>query len=315
MLKNILYFLAGAAVGGTVAAMVTKKILDAEKDKEITRAVDGFRDAYASRKEIDEDYVSRHPSNRESITPEGVVSRYAKNIKINEVNGEEEELTSFYEQSSLVQSDPASEKRTDYRGEGPKEIDVGDDLEDINDYVNDKGGDNDEDNDQDISNDTTEDERDDEDSKNMSEERQEFIRKAKQDGLNPIPYVITKTEFMDTKPGYDKICADYYVDDPAEIVCEAETKEIIDEVDKYVGKANLKRFGEASENKDIVYVRNDYFGIDYEILRVPKENYISTPQANAMKFTKKDLQDNKLVQKILNKKRFEGDVDESEEDN
>lgn len=77
--------------------------------------------------------------------------------------------------------------------------------------------------------------------------------------FNNRPYVIKPEEFGD-KDDYDCISLTYYSDG----VLTDEDNEIIEDVDCVVGSNSLKHFGEYED--DSVFVRNDIFKCDYEIL-------------------------------------------------
>lgn len=80
------------------------------------------------------------------------------------------------------------------------------------------------------------------------------------------PYVISLSEFTEDKQHYDKISWCYYEGD--DVLCD-ENEEPISEgsVEETVGDA-LVRFGDGSDDENIVYVRNDKISCDYEISRV-----------------------------------------------
>ena len=79
------------------------------------------------------------------------------------------------------------------------------------------------------------------------------------------PYVITFEQFNEEYDRYDKETMTYYAgDDTLADECEG----IVDDVNDLVGDS-LSRFGENSEDPDVVYVRNDSLEIDYEIVRSP----------------------------------------------
>lgn len=82
-----------------------------------------------------------------------------------------------------------------------------------------------------------------------------------------VPYVIALAEFATEEQQYDKQTVTYYAQDDV-LVDDAERP--IDDVDGTVGTVNLGFFGQASEDADIVYVRNDKRDIDFEIIRVDK---------------------------------------------
>lgn len=77
-------------------------------------------------------------------------------------------------------------------------------------------------------------------------------------------YVIPLDSFVDEMIGYDKITLGYYAEDD---VLVDDNEDIIDDVDYVIGHAALERFGDGSEDDDIVYVRNERTGADYEVIR------------------------------------------------
>lgn len=81
------------------------------------------------------------------------------------------------------------------------------------------------------------------------------------------PYVITADEFGDASLGYDKSTIFYYNNDDT---LADENEEIIPDPDAIVGEDALLNFGESSGDKDIVHVRNERLGIDYEVIRLHK---------------------------------------------
>lgn len=74
------------------------------------------------------------------------------------------------------------------------------------------------------------------------------------------PYVISPDEFAEDGE-YDKVSLTLYADN----VLTDEEDEPIDNVDEIVGEVNLSSFGAFED--DCVFVRNDSFKADYEILR------------------------------------------------
>lgn len=90
------------------------------------------------------------------------------------------------------------------------------------------------------------------------------------------PYVITIEAFTDDCQDYEKLSLYYYDDDDTLI---DERQEVLPDVDALVGDA-LTRFGEGSNDPDIVYVRNERMSCDYEIVRYEKgyqEEFLGIP--------------------------------------
>ena len=79
-----------------------------------------------------------------------------------------------------------------------------------------------------------------------------------------VPYVIMHDEFFQGELGYETISYTYYEGDGALV---DEKDRPVEEADKMIGEDNLTRFGHASKDKNIVYVRNDLLELDFEIVR------------------------------------------------
>ena len=77
---------------------------------------------------------------------------------------------------------------------------------------------------------------------------------------NDDPYVIDPSEFGE-EPGYDTMTLTYFADG----VLVDDVDDIVEEADVVVGLENLKLFEEFGATA--VYVRNDIYRTDYEILR------------------------------------------------
>jgi hypothetical protein len=76
------------------------------------------------------------------------------------------------------------------------------------------------------------------------------------------PYVISFKEFMEDEEHYDKISIEWFEFDNT---LADDREQIIPDVDEMVGRRNLSRFGQGSEDPNIVYVRNEHLHIDFEI--------------------------------------------------
>lgn len=76
------------------------------------------------------------------------------------------------------------------------------------------------------------------------------------------PYLIKPDEFGEAY-GYERVSLTYYADG----VLTDEYDDPIECVDEVVGLESLEHFGDNEEDPDTVYVRNDFFRIDYEIMR------------------------------------------------
>lgn len=84
----------------------------------------------------------------------------------------------------------------------------------------------------------------------------------------PDPYIISLEEFTEGEEHYDKVTLYFY--DVDEALAE-EDETLIDDPEAIVGANNLTAFGDMSDgDPDTIYVRNERFAIDYEIIRLPK---------------------------------------------
>ena len=73
------------------------------------------------------------------------------------------------------------------------------------------------------------------------------------------PYLISVDQFADEHDDYRKASCTYYTED--KVICETSHNEKIDP--RYIGQDNLDMLSDS--NIDIIYVRNEYLEIDYEI--------------------------------------------------
>lgn len=94
----------------------------------------------------------------------------------------------------------------------------------------------------------------DDDEEEETEEREERFSNE--------PYVISVKEFMNDKEEYDKITVTYFEGDDA--LCD-EREQIIPDVEGTVGTDSLTKFGHLSDDKNVVYVRNDVSETDFEV--------------------------------------------------
>lgn len=83
------------------------------------------------------------------------------------------------------------------------------------------------------------------------------------------PFVISREEFDEGYPHFDKITITYYAEDD---VLADEQDEIITDIEAVVGYDSLSRFGDMSDDDCVVYVRNGRLGADYEII-LTQESY------------------------------------------
>jgi hypothetical protein len=81
------------------------------------------------------------------------------------------------------------------------------------------------------------------------------------------PHVITLEEFAEEMDNYDKLTIYYYEDDDT---LADEDEQIIEDIANIIGDEALSRFGDGSDDPEVVYVRNDKLEIDYEVIRLSK---------------------------------------------
>jgi hypothetical protein len=78
------------------------------------------------------------------------------------------------------------------------------------------------------------------------------------------PYVISHEEFVAGEEGHDREVLTYYEDDEVLV----DTRDVpVPDNDVTVGDDNLRRFGHGSHDNNVVYVRNEKLGLDFEIVR------------------------------------------------
>lgn len=77
-------------------------------------------------------------------------------------------------------------------------------------------------------------------------------------------YILTKNEFFLNEVGHEQEQLTYYEDDD---VLATNKDEIVTDVVVQVGSDCLTKFGYGSEDNDTVYVRNESWNTDYEIIR------------------------------------------------
>lgn len=106
-----------------------------------------------------------------------------------------------------------------------------------------------------------------------NEEKLEALRKARED--KKLPYPIDAAEFHNTQQWYEKITLTYFEGND---VLTDDREDPIDNPEELVGTDYKKFFGVIDESEpDIVMIRNDSNGCDYEICRVPA-SYAGSPQ-------------------------------------
>jgi hypothetical protein len=99
------------------------------------------------------------------------------------------------------------------------------------------------------------------------EDRDEFVNKAAGAvNSNDPPFVIDRGTYAFDDEGqyYDKTTVTYY---PSHRVLLDEDDEVVDEPGIVVGWRNLSRFGDESEDPDVVFVRNRRLRTDYEVVK------------------------------------------------
>jgi hypothetical protein len=93
--------------------------------------------------------------------------------------------------------------------------------------------------------------------------------KATRPAIHPgakAPYVIGVDEYMNTEVGYDQVSLTYYEGDDV-VVDITDTIVTINRVEETIGRDNLTRFGELSEDDNVVYIRCEKFNMDFEVTR------------------------------------------------
>ena len=86
---------------------------------------------------------------------------------------------------------------------------------------------------------------------------------APKEGVADAPYVITDQQFVNEKRNYDKITL-YYYDGNGVLV--DQTESIQQDIDELIGRESLNHFDETE--KGALFVRNENFGTDFEVLMV-----------------------------------------------
>lgn len=76
-------------------------------------------------------------------------------------------------------------------------------------------------------------------------------------------YILTKEEFLQAEAGYAQVTLTYYEGD--EVLAD-ERDQPIEDLFVTIGENNL-RFGYRSDDKNIVYLRNERLGLDFEIVK------------------------------------------------
>lgn len=101
------------------------------------------------------------------------------------------------------------------------------------------------------------------DEENVKEKRLNQLASQEHPTDNEYPYIIDEDEYANPDPAYEKMTVNYFMDD--DVLIDALSHEMID-IKTTVGSENIA-YLRTSED-DILYVRNDKTGFDYEIERL-----------------------------------------------
>ena len=77
-----------------------------------------------------------------------------------------------------------------------------------------------------------------------------------------MPYVISREDYEENLGGYDRLALTYY--DGDDTLCDINGS-VVDDKDRFVGIYNLDYFGHASDDPNVVYIRNERVGVEYEV--------------------------------------------------
>lgn len=129
----------------------------------------------------------------------------------------------------------------------------------------------------------------------------EVVQRAEIMDLNTPPFVISHNSFSYDEEGedYAKITLTYF---PRHRMLLDDEEDPIDDVANYVGWGNLKRFGDESNDADVVFIRNHRLQTDFEVVRdeendlplhvkygMPKEEFNVGRAAGVIKIRPEDL--------------------------
>lgn len=78
------------------------------------------------------------------------------------------------------------------------------------------------------------------------------------------PYVISFEEFNENEEGHEQATLAYFAGDDTIV---DQKDQPIDNTEYFVGDDNLLRFGHGSNDRNVVYVRNERLSMDFEIIR------------------------------------------------
>ena len=81
------------------------------------------------------------------------------------------------------------------------------------------------------------------------------------------PYVIHQDEFKENNNDYTQLTWTYYA---ADNILLDEHDEVVVRPELTVGEMNLKRFGDGSDDENVVFIRNDRIEIEWEVCRTLK---------------------------------------------
>jgi hypothetical protein len=78
------------------------------------------------------------------------------------------------------------------------------------------------------------------------------------------PWIIEQERFLENEDGYSQITLTYYQGDM--VLAETPSDKVVDNFVRIIGRDNLY-FGRGSKDPNIVYIRNDTMGTDFEVVR------------------------------------------------
>lgn len=90
-------------------------------------------------------------------------------------------------------------------------------------------------------------------------DREHKIREENPD----VPYVISFDEYLENPERHEQTTLAYFAQDDTLV---DEREQPIDNTDYTVGDDNLLRFGEGSNDPNVVYIRNERLGVDFEVV-------------------------------------------------
>jgi hypothetical protein len=91
-------------------------------------------------------------------------------------------------------------------------------------------------------------------------EEEEVIDKSK-------PYVISLKSYMEDREDMDKQCVTYFEGD--DVLCD-DRETVIPDIETTIGNDACTKFGQDSEDENVVYVRNEQINTDFEVVRDPR---------------------------------------------